>query len=147
MGIFDSHVMFSRVRGVVLMDGEPIAGAKITRSWRWAWSGAQGSDEVVTDEVGAFEFGVQHERSVTAHLFPHEPVITQKIDVTHAGNVYEAWRFSKRNYRVDGELYTPGPYGQEGAPAAPLVLRCELTQAPGHREPHGVYGICEIVTE
>ena len=48
-------VMCSALEGKLVDEvGVPVVGAKIQRSWTWAWNGATGAQETVTDETGGF---------------------------------------------------------------------------------------------
>jgi uncharacterized GH25 family protein len=46
--------LFSPVKGVVLHNGQPVAGAVIERSYDWAWKNQKDRDETTTDQNGEF---------------------------------------------------------------------------------------------
>lgn len=122
--------LFSAVRGVVLDHGKPVVGARIERSYKWAWNDQTGGDETVTDGKGAFGFPAIWGHSLLGSLLPHEPVVDETILIHHAGQAYKAWMFTRGNYTENGELN-----------GRPIVLVCRLEAEVTH---HGqVYGMCE----
>jgi len=126
-----SMVLFSSIRGRVLLEGKPVAGATVEREFRWAWKEETGTDATTTDQNGAFSFPAIVRSSFFGSLLPHEPVVRQTILIKHAGKTYKAWMFDKGNYRENGELN-----------GRPIVLGCRLEAEPSK---HGeVYGICEL---
>lgn len=99
-----SKVMFSEVRGVVLQNGKPVAGARVVRSYSWAWNDAKKKEEVTTGVDGRFQFPLESRVSLLTSIFPHEPVIYQRIEIGYENKEYLAWEFSKRDYDENGEL-------------------------------------------
>jgi hypothetical protein len=125
-------VIFSAVKGRVLQDGQPVAGAVIEREFRWAWKDEVGVDKTTSGAGGEFVFGPIERSSFLGSLLPHEPVVRQSITIRHAGKAYEAWLYNKHNYNDNGEL--------EGRP---IKIVCRL-EVPPQRRGSGVFGICEM---
>lgn len=122
--------LFSAVHGVVLDHGQPVAGATIERSYKWAWNGKKGGDQTTTDAAGKFALPVIWGSSFTGSILPHEPFIDQTILIKHGGKSYDAWLLFKRSYRENSEL-----------DGRPIDLVCRLEAEPDR---HGeVFGICE----
>lgn len=119
MGGFDK-VMFSKVQGVVLKNGKPIAGAKVTRYYKWGATDDEKTEETSTDKNGNFSFPSTSKFSILRSMLPHEPVIFQEIIIHHEGEKYTAWRFTKHDYGENDEL-----------DGTPINLKCELTQEKG----------------
>ena len=126
----------SAVNGVVLKDGEPVENVKIVRRLNWHWGNQQIEDSATTDTKGSFTLDAKSASSFTAKIFPHEPVIEQRITLEHEGVEYKAWLFTKHNYDENGELN-----------GKPLNFICELTDEPKYREAYGTreaFGICRF---
>lgn len=113
-----SKVLFSPVRGVVVRDGVPVGGATVERTYRWVLKDVRGRDTVVTDPDGTFRFDAATGSGLLSSIMPHEPIIEQKIVITHDGQAFEAWVYSKRDYVENGEAKRP------------LVMRCDLQTPP-----------------
>jgi hypothetical protein len=128
-----SKVMFSEVQGVVLKEGKPVAGAKVVREFIWAWNDASQRDEVTTDASGKFKFDLASRVSLITSIFPHEPVISQKIKIIHHGKVYIAWDFTKHDYDENGEL-----------DGKKINIKCELEKNEGYHINTSVWGICTL---
>ena len=123
--------LFSAVRGVVLDHGKPVAGARIERSYKWAWKDQAGADETTTDAQGVFTLPAIWGRSLLGSILPHEPFVEQTILIQYGGATYNAWMLDKRDYDENGEL-----------DGRPISLLCKLEAEPVH---HGrVFGICEL---
>jgi hypothetical protein len=127
------RVLFSAVQGQVLMGGQPVAGARVERSWVWKKPDDIQRDTAVTDAEGRFSLPAVLDKSLFGGLFPHEPLIKQTILVDHGGRSHKAWMHSKRNYAAEGELG-----------GRPIRLRCRLEAEPAEVAPK-VFGICEIL--
>lgn len=125
-------VIFSAVKGRVLDNGKPVAGAVVEREFRWAWKDETGTDKTTTGADGGFTMPAIERSSLLGSLLPHEPVIRQSLTIKHGGKSYEAWLYNKHNYDNNGEL---------AGRALSLVCRLET---PPQRRGDGVYGICEI---
>ncbi len=128
-------VMFSEVRGVVLMNGAPVAGAKVSREYTWAWDNKKVREEAQSDAAGKFSFARASKSSFMSGLMPHEPVISQLITISFEGKDYIAWDFRKHNYDDKGELK-----------GKPINLSCELTRKPSSSYiKDDIYGICSLI--
>jgi hypothetical protein len=127
------RVLFSAVQGQVLLNGQPVAGARVERSWVWKRPDDVASDSALTDAEGRFSLPAVVDKGWLTGLFPHEAQIKQTILIQHSGRSHKAWMASKRNYDANGELA-----------GKPIRLRCRLEAEPGEVAPK-VFGICEIV--
>jgi len=123
-------VLFSAVSGTVLLDGKPVAGAKVDREFDWAWKSEKGHDGTSTNAEGHFALPAITRSSFFGSLLPHEPLIKQTITINHAGKAYQAWVLFKRDYDNNGEL-----------DGKPIALTCKLDTEPQRRGE--VFGICE----
>ncbi len=134
MGGF-GKVMFSEVQGVVLKNGAPVVGAKVTREYTWAWDNKKVKEEVTSDAKGKFSFAMASKSSLLSGLMPHEPVISQLITISFEGKDYIAWDFRKHNYDNNGELK-----------GKPVKIACELTKKPSSSYiSDEIYGICSLM--
>ncbi|HWU76938.1 MAG TPA: DUF6795 domain-containing protein [Rhodanobacter sp.] len=122
--------LFSAVKGVVLNHGEPVQGARIERSYKWAWKDRSGGDQTVTDDKGEFALPAIWGHSLLGSLLPHEPVVDETMLIQHGGQTYKAWMFTRGNYTENGELN-----------GRPIVLVCRLEAEVTHHDQ--VYGMCE----
>ncbi len=125
-----SKVMFSEVQGVVLKAGKPLAGAKVVRTYTWAWNDAEQTDQVTTDASGKFSFALAKRLSFITSIFPHEPVIYQRIEISYENNEYLAWRLTKHNYDENGELK-----GKK------INIKCDIDTEAGQHIGDGIWGI------
>lgn len=126
-------VMFSAVKGQVVQNGKPVAGAKVVRQYVWQWNKKKGVEETISDAGGNFSFKQATQSSLMTSIFPHEPVVTQIIFIHVGDKKYEAWSFSKRNYDDLGEL------------GRPIDIICDLDNKPDNyfKDAEFVYGICK----
>ncbi|GLQ97849.1 carboxypeptidase-like regulatory domain-containing protein [Dyella mobilis] len=131
MGAFDQLVLFSEVRGTVLIDGRPVQGAELVETA--AWSGNKRAlQRTVTDENGAFSLPAIKHPAGLRRIITAAPTVWQEIFINYQGVQYVAWKYGKLNYDINGEL-----------DGRPINLLCELTNPPtkdGSR-----YGICKLV--
>ncbi len=104
--------LFSKISGVITLNGKPAAGAKLVRT---ADRDGTKTDETVTDENGFFEFPAMFERTITKHL-PMEFVASQEILVHYEGKEYEMWSGVKRKREENSE-----------SRGKPLDVKCELS--------------------
>ena len=113
MSIFDAGkvCLFSRISGVITLDGKPIANARLVRTVN---KESDKVDEATTDEKGYFEMPAVFERTVTKFL-PQEFVVSQKIVVHYQEKEYEIWSGIKRDKEENVE-----------SRGKPLVVTCEL---------------------
>lgn len=124
-------VLFSAVRGQVLLEGKPVGGATVEREFEWAWKSEKGRDTTRTDADGRFSMAAITRSSFLGSLLPHEPVVRQVITIDHGGRRYKAWATHKRDYDENGEL-----------DGRPIVMTCRLEAEPQRRGE--IFGICEL---
>ncbi|WP_293368951.1 DUF6795 domain-containing protein [Nevskia sp.] len=122
--------LFSPVRGMLLLDGQPVTGALVKRTWFWHWKDQRGEDSTRADDQGAFSFPAVYGGSFLGGLLPHEPIIEQRIVVDHLGKQYELWVHFKHSYKEGSELG-----------GKPVNLRCQLDGERIRRD--GISGLCE----
>ena len=138
-------VIFSAVRGVVTLQGKPVAGATLERETRWTWGKETVNDVTTTAADGAFSFPAIKRKMLVGSLLPHEPNVFQKIVIQHGGKSYQAWSLNKRNYDDNGELlYFDDNRGMVPLRdiSKPISLQCRL-EAQEHRSGK-VFGICDF---
>ncbi len=132
MGFFMRPIiLFSRIEGKVVSNGQPVVGAVVERSFTWAWNGHKGQDQTITDIKGDFSFGAIKDKDFFASFLPHEINIAQLIVIKYSGNAYKAWVYDKSNYLENGEL---------GGRA--IKLSCHLESTAQKRGE--VFGIADI---
>lgn len=124
-------VIFSAVRGQVLLNGAPVVGATVVREFDWAWKSEKGRDTALTDGQGRFAMDTITRSSFLGSLLPHEPVVRQTITIEHAGKRYMAWATYKHDYDENGEL-----------DGKPINVTCRLDAEPQRRGE--VFGLCEL---
>jgi hypothetical protein len=128
---FGKVVIWSAMKGRVLMDGQPVVGAVLTREYHWHWPDQKGSDVAKTNAAGEFAFPAIERRMILGSLLPHEPVIEQQMTVEYEGKSYQAWAYFKRDYEPNDE--------NDGRP---IDVTCHLG---AERARHGhVMGLCEF---
>ena len=136
MSIFDigKTCVFSEVKVRLLLDGKPVAKAKVTRKWDW---NKQHSDHNFTDEQGRVSFPAVYESSVS-RLLPMELVIGQQLSVQINGEEKVFWTNSKREPEINAE------YG-----GAPFVAECELQKDEMLIEDYGslMVTMCKLIKE
>ena len=96
-------VLWSSMKGRVLLNGQPATGAVLVRTCDWAWGNKEFSDRVTAGAEGEFAFPAILGRMVLGTLLPHEPVIEQATVVEYQGMSYRAWNSFRRGYRHDSE--------------------------------------------
>lgn len=113
MTFFDAGkvCLFSKISGVITLDGKPVANAKITRTVNL---NKDKVDHTYTDEKGYFEMPAVFQRTVTKFL-PQEFVANQEIVVRHLDKDYRIWSSVKRTAEENSE-----------ARGKDLVVECEL---------------------
>jgi hypothetical protein len=94
-------VLFSAISGTLVKDGKPVAGATLTRR---AKLGDWYEDTAVTDKDGKFSFGTMKAFSLTAHMLPHEPVVSQQMFAVVGEIKHDVWYHTKRGYEDNSEL-------------------------------------------
>lgn len=103
--------LFSGISGVITLDGEPIANARVVRK---ADRDGEKQDETITDEQGHFSLPPMFERTIAKYL-PQEFAASQDITVFHGDQSYSIWRGVKRKPEENTE-----------SRGKPLVVACEL---------------------
>ena len=131
MSIFDKKTLFSEVNGVVLKDGKPVANAEVTRYFHWHWKDRKSNESTTTNSQGEFHFDAVREKSVTASLMFHEPLVSQDIKIFVDGQEYKAWRFTKHDYEDNGELN-----------GRAIKMKCALETEAYFKDE--VFGICTL---
>ena len=124
-------VIWSAMKGRVLMNGQPAAGAALKRNFFWHWKSENGSDEAKANAAGEFSFPAIERSSLLGGLLPHEPVIEQAIVIEYQGKSYKAWGYFKHDYDHNGENR-----------GRPIDVTCHLE---AERAMHGdVMGLCDF---
>lgn len=96
-------VLWSAMKGRVLLNGQPAAGAVLIRKYHWHWTDKKGTDQTVANAAGEFSFPAIEGRSLLGNLLPHEPVIEQVMKIEYQGKSYNAWAYFKRDYNHNDE--------------------------------------------
>lgn len=120
--------VFSSVKARLLLNGKPVAHAKVRREWNW---NKPNSDESTTDEQGYVTFPAVFESSIS-RMLPVEIVISQQLSVQINGKDKDFWISSKREPEENAE------YG-----GSSIDITCELTNDEQLIEE---YGISKILT-
>ena len=124
-------VLWSAMKGRVLMNGQPAAGVVLVRNYFWHWKSKKGTDQTVANAAGEFSLPTIEGRSWLGSL-PHEPVIEQVMTIEYQGKSYDARAYFKRDYGHDDE---------NGG--RPLNLTCRLdTERAVHGGVTGIYEFC-----
>jgi hypothetical protein len=105
--------VFSAMKGIITLQGKPVAGAKIVRKVAWKDEAGE-SEETTTNANGEFEFAVMN-RSLR-QVLPAQFVATQEINVHYDGKDYLIWTMGKMDKSEYGELG-----------GKPENFRCELS--------------------
>lgn len=114
MTFFDAGkvCLFSKISGVITLDGKPAANAKVVRTVNL---NKDKVDYTQTDENGYFEMPAVFQRTVTKFL-PQEFVASQEISVQHLDKNYRIWSGVKRTPEENSE-----------ARGKDLIVECELS--------------------
>ncbi|MCR6652164.1 MAG: transthyretin-like family protein [Cellvibrionaceae bacterium] len=115
----EKSAFFSKISGVVTLDGKPAANAKITRTVNL---NKDKVDYTYTDEKGYFEMPAVFQRTVTKFL-PQEFVAKQDIVVQYDGNSYDIWSGVKRTPEENAE-----------ARGKTLNVQCELNSEKSFKQ-------------
>ncbi|HPG61271.1 MAG TPA: hypothetical protein PK586_04640 [Casimicrobium sp.] len=97
------YVLCSAMTGTIVMNGAPVADARVVRRYDWHWGNQRASDETVTDKQGRFSLPEITGKSMSAWL-PHQPNIDQDIEVYVGAQKYEIWAGNKFSYEPGSEL-------------------------------------------
>ena len=109
-------VIASPLNGHITFQGQPAAGATVTR--HLAWKDEAGEKETtVTDEGGYFEFAVKTDVVKISKITQF--VMSQEIYVNYQDTEYLIWTIGKGSKELYGELG-----------GKPVNFRCELTDEP-----------------
>lgn len=103
--------LFSKISGVIRLDGIPAANAKVIRTVNL---NKDKVDYTYADENGYFEMPAVFQRTLTKFL-PQEFVASQHIVVYHNGMEYDIWSGVKRTQEENAE-----------ARGETLKVQCEL---------------------
>lgn len=114
VSFFDSlkTCVFSEVKAHLLLNGQPVANARVTRQWNWS---EPKSDQALTDENGYVYFPAVFESSIS-RLLPIEVVVGQQLSVVIKGEKKIFWSNAKREAEENSE------FG-----GAPFSVVCELS--------------------
>lgn len=124
-------VIWSAMKGRVLLNGKPAAGAVLKRDFNWGWKDENGSDQTTADAAGEFSFPAIERSSFLGSILPHEPIIQQEMTITYKGVSYDAWAYFKRDYDPNSE-----------GGGRPINVTCRLD---AERDRRGlVMGLCEF---
>ena len=104
--------VFSEVKGVLLKDGQPLAGIKVTRWGNWK---DEFEEEVITDENGSFYFPDVYQKSIRS-LLPLEFSASQTLKATIGDEEDIFWGYAKREPEKNAEL-----------DGKPITLVCDLS--------------------
>jgi len=96
-------VLWSAMKGRVVLNGQPAAGAVLTRKYHWHWGDKKSSDQATANAAGEFSFPAIEGRSMLAGVLPHQPVIEQVMKIDYQGKTYNAWAFFKYSYKANSE--------------------------------------------
>lgn len=121
--------VFSKVRGTVTRNGEPIVEATIIRDVTWQ---KNSKDRTSSDTNGDFVFPAIYHHSLMKYM-PAEFVAHQTITIIHNDKTYLAWETTKRETDENAEL---------GGKS--IHLKCELANEPTvkYEGRRGIDGIC-----
>jgi len=97
------YVLCSAMSGTVVLNGAPVADARVVRRYDWHWGNQRATDETVTDKQGNFSLPEIVGKSMSAWL-PHQPNIDQDIEVYVGAQKYEIWAGNKFSYEPNSEL-------------------------------------------
>lgn len=128
----EKNVLCSPMTATLLLNGVPVAGARVVRRYHWRLTDREGVDEVSSDASGKFALAQVSGRSLFAWL-PHQPVIDQDIEVHVGERKYEIWTGAKLSYRLNSELEgKPNPLQFElhGQPVTHEHIVARLVVAP-----------------
>lgn len=79
-------------------DLRPVPNVRVERTWKWAWTGRQGSDVYTTDVQGHFEFPMVKGFSLTASVLPHQPQIDLSITANGPNGPVLLYEVTKSDY-------------------------------------------------
>lgn len=143
MSLFDAMNvnLFSEMKGIVTLEGKPVAGALITRT-AIPNNGKEYTDHTKTDDEGRFHFNKMETR-MFLKLLPSEPSVNQTVVIEYSDNSYIAWETGAAGDTNKGELNEMDVIGTDKE--IDIDLTCELTAESTYKA--GAYttvisGIC-----
>ncbi len=133
MGLFDftKIYLFSEVSAVVTYNGQPVAGAEVTRTVQFPPNKVFSKTTTTTDAQGRFHFDALVGHSLLAKFSLGQPLVLQQLHIRYHDKEYLAWDLVKSNLRSEGE-FSADPEGEfsDGTVTKIPVLTCELTSEP-----------------
>ena len=142
MGFFDAMEinLFSEMKGVVTLNGNPVAGAKIIRT-AVSDSEKEYIDNTTTGLNGSFHFERMKISSIF-NLLPGQSRVFQKVIIEYEGKEYLAWD-AITGISNKGELNEADVIGTDKE--IDINMKCELTDK--EKKKYGAYitvinGIC-----
>ncbi|MBS0313008.1 MAG: carboxypeptidase regulatory-like domain-containing protein [Proteobacteria bacterium] len=145
---FGRMVLFSAVAGQIVRNGQPVAGATVTRHANF--HGEEHTDSTVTDAHGNFRFGTMKTFTLLFQVLPSEPVVPQNIIVAADGSTQKIWSHVKRGYEDNNELWfhifhleTPNEYLRVDAQTDPIRVVCTLGAEP--KLVGDIWGTCDFI--
>jgi len=146
---FGRMVLFSAVAGQIVRDGQPVAGATVTRHANF--HGEEHTDSTVTDAHGNFRFGTMKTFTLLYQVLPSEPAMLQVMTVSVGSTTEEVWRHVKRGYEDNNELWFDVPdfvkekteYLRIDAQTDPIRAVCTLGAEP--KLVGDVWGTCDFI--
>lgn len=131
MALFGANVFFSEVSGIVVKDGQPVAGVEIVQNI-YAQPETDFAPAVsVSAADGRFHFPeVTRPKGLLSLLpLPGDVTIIQELTVRWNGEDIPGWTNAKRDFERNGET------------GKPLNFRCDLDRAGDDSKS----GICELI--
>ncbi len=94
------HVVFSAVKGQVLLKNSPVADLELLQ--RWSWFGVDdGEARTKTDAEGRFSFPVVHARKFFAG---DDIMVSQNLTVRYGNEMLHLWTHTRTSLGENGEL-------------------------------------------
>ena len=131
--IINNICMFSAVEGVVLMHGEPVAGATVSQGYKWV--DYHKTYKTITDGEGKFSFPPRFRTSFRVMIIPHQPSISQTMTIDFEGKIYDAWNCHKLTYAPNGELKDK---------ELNLIFELNSEPKPHGKPPYSYYGLAKL---
>jgi hypothetical protein len=104
-GVFDMFriVVFSKMSGTVTLNGQPVAGAKITRTADHYHDKIY-TQTTLSDDKGRYQFDEIVTWSFSVRDWFFDTVVSQEIHIEYEGKKYLGWQAFKNNRHAYGEL-------------------------------------------
>ena len=146
---FGRMVLFSAVAGQIVHNGQPVAGATVTRNANF--HGEEHTDSTVTDANGNFRFGTMKTFTLLFQVLPSEPVVPQDITVVAGATTQEVWSHVKRGYEDNNELWFDTfdfftqvrEHLRIDAQTDPIRVVCRLGEEPKHTG--RIWSTCDFI--